>query len=273
MTALVVDHHDVTIGMGQALEQARALARRSIVGTLRQPQVWLPGLLFPMFIAAVNTSTMGRAVHIPGFPEVDSLLDFLLPASITQSVLFGGLTAGADTATDIQTGFFDRLLASPVSRTSILVGRLMGASVTGAGQAIVFMVVYGLFGVRVAGGPVAALLLVAFAMVLALVIGGFAAMLALRTGSAEAVQNVFPLTFIGLFISSAFFPTELMSGIYRSIARRNPVTWMVDGMRHQVVVGLDWSEAAVSLGTAAVLAGLSIYGANRALQSRLRRAA
>jgi ABC-2 type transport system permease protein len=127
--------------------------------------------------------------------------------------------------------------------------------------------------VRVAGGPVAALLLVAFAMVLALVIGGFAAMLALRTGSAEAVQNVFPLTFIGLFISSAFFPTELMSGVYRAIARRNPVTWMVDGMRHQVVVGLDWSEAAVALGTAAVLAGLSIWGANRALQSRLRRAA
>jgi ABC-2 type transport system permease protein len=272
VTALAVGH-DVTIGMGQALEQARALARRSIVGTLRQPQVWLPGLLFPMFIAAVNTSTMGRAVHIPGFPEVDSLLDFLLPASITQSVLFGGLTAGADTATDIQTGFFDRLLASPVSRTSILVGRLMGASVTGAGQAIVFMLVYGLFGVRVAGGPMAALLLVLFAMVLALVIGGFAAMLALRTGSAEAVQNVFPLTFIGLFISSAFFPTELMSGIYRSIARRNPVTWMVDGMRHQVVVGLDWGEAAVALGTAAVLAGLSIWGANRALRSRLRRAA
>jgi ABC-2 type transport system permease protein len=223
-----------------------------------------------MFIAAVNTSTMGRAVNIPGFPQVDSLLDFLLPASITQSVLFGGLTAGSDTATDIQTGFFDRLLASPVSRTSILVGRLTGASVTGAFQALVFMAVYGAFGVRLAGGVAAALLLVVYAMVLALVIGGFAAMLALHTGSAEAVQNVFPVTFIGLFISSAFFPTEVMHGIYRSIATRNPVTWMVDGMRHQVVVGLDWSEAAVSLAVAGGLAALSIYGANRALQARLR---
>jgi ABC-2 type transport system permease protein len=225
-----------------------------------------------MFIAAVNTSTMGRAVSIPGFPEVDSLLDFLLPASITQSVLFGGLTAGSDTATDIQTGFFDRLLASPVSRTSILVGRLAGASVTGAFQAIVFMVVYGAFGVRLAGGPIAAVLLIAFAMVLALVIGGFAAMLALRTGSAEAVQNVFPLTFIALFISSAFFPTELMSGVYQSIARRNPVTWMVDGMRHQVVAGLDWSEAAMSIAVAAALAALAIWGAHRALHARLRSA-
>lgn len=273
MTTAVAVHGEAQIGLGEALAQARGLARRSIVGTARQPQVWLPGLLFPMFIAAVNTSTMGRAVSIPGFPEVRSLLDFLLPASITQSVLFGGLTAGSDTATDIQTGFFDRLLASPVARTSILVGRLMGASVTGAFQAVVFMLVYGAFGVRLAGGLAAAGLLILYAMVLALVIGGFAAMLALRTGSAEAVQNVFPLTFIALFISSAFFPTEVMSGVYRSIATRNPVTWMVDGMRHQVIAGLDWSEAATSLAVAVSLAVVAIIGANMALRARLRSAA
>jgi len=274
MTVAVLDPHEVRIGRRQAVAQASALARRSIRGTIRQPQVWLPGLLFPMFIAAVNTSTMGKAVEfLPGFEGVDSLLDFLLPASITQSVLFGGLTAGSDTATDIQTGFFDRLLASPVSRTSILVGRLAGASVTGAFQAVVFMAIYGAFGVRVAAGLPGALLLIVYAMVLALVIGGFAAMLALRTGSAEAVQNVFPLTFIGLFISSAFFPTSSMSGLYRSIATRNPVTWMVDGMRHQVIVGLDWGEAATSIGVAAGLAVLAIYGAQRALRTRLRRAA
>lgn len=272
MTAALVDPHEVHIGTRQALDQARALARRSIIGTLRQPQVWVPGLLFPMFIAAVNTSTMGRSTSIPGFPEVDSLLDFLLPASITQSVLFGGLSAGTDTATDIQTGFFDRLLASPVSRTSILVGRLAGSAVTGAVQAIVFIAVYGIFGVRIAGGLPAIVLLLAYAMVVALVIGGFAAMLALRTGSAEAVQNAFPLTFISLFVSSAFFPTELMKGVYKSIAIRNPVTWMVDGMRHQVIVGLDWSEAATSLAVAAALAALAIFGANAALRSRLRRA-
>ncbi len=267
---LAAPHGEVRIGTRQAIAQAAGLARRSLRGTIRQPQVWLPGLLFPMFIAAVNTSTMGRAVQfLPGFEGVDSLLDFLLPASITQSVLFGGLTAGSDTATDIQTGFFDRLLASPVARTSILVGRLAGASVTGAVQAVVFMFVYGLFGARVAGGLPGALALVLYAMVLALVIGGFAAMLALRTGSAEAVQNVFPLTFISLFISSAFFPTESMHGVYRSIATRNPITWMIDGMRHQVVVGFDAGEAAVSIGVAALLAVVAILGAQRALRTRL----
>lgn len=271
MTALAIDHRgEVHIGVREALAQAAGLARRSIRGTIRQPQVWLPGLLFPMFLAAVNTSTMGKAVEfLPGFEGVDSFLDFLLPASITQSVLFGGLTAGSDTATDIQTGFFDRLLASPVARTSILVGRLAGASVTGAAQAIVFIAVYGAFGAEVKGGLPAMVALVLFAMVLALVIGGFAAMLALRTGSAEAVQNVFPLTFISLFISSAFFPTESMHGVYRSIATRNPITWMIDGMRHQVVVGFDLSEAAMSILVAAALAVLAVLGAQRALRRRL----
>ena len=268
--ALAPQPGQVRIGSREALAQARGLARRSIRGTIRQPTVWLPGLLFPMFIAAVNSSTMGAAVDfLPGFEGADSLLQFLLPASIVQSVLFGGLNAGADTATDIQTGFFDRLLASPVARTSILVGRLMGAAVTGAGQAVVFIVVYGIFGVRVAAGLPGMLLLVVYAMVLALVIGGFAAMLALRTGSAEAVQNVFPLTFISLFISSAFFPTEAMQGIYQTIAELNPITWMINGMRYQVVIGFDWSEAGKSIGVAAVLATLAIFGAHRALVARL----
>ena len=159
-----------------------------------------------------------------------------------------------------------------MARTSILVGRLAGASATGAIQAVVFIVVYGIFGVRVAGGVPGMLFLVLYAMVLALVIGGFAAMLALRTGSAEAVQNVFPLTFIALFISSAFFPTEAMTGAYQWIAERNPITWMIDGMRYQVIDGFDWSEGLLSIAIAGVLAALAIFGANRALQARLRRA-
>jgi ABC-2 type transport system permease protein len=253
-----------------ASEQAMVLARRSVLGVLRQPSVWVPGILFPMFIAAVNTSTMGRAVSFFPEPRPDSLLDFLLPASVTQAVLFGGLNAGSDTATDIQTGFFDRLLASPVSRTAILVGRLSGSAVMGGLQAIFFVIVYMAFGVRLAGGVGALLVLVVYAVVLGLVIGGFGATLALRTGQAEAVQNAFPLTFILLFISSAFFPTELMSGVYRSVAEKNPITWMVDGVRHQVIVGFDLGEAVGAIGIAAVLAVLMIASANAALRARLR---
>jgi ABC-2 type transport system permease protein len=260
--------HDVRVVMAQAL----VLCRRSVVGVLRQPGAWLPGMFFPMFLAAVNTAAMGRAVHIPGFPRVDSMLDFYLAASITQAVLFGGINAGADTAIDISSGFFDRLLASPVSRTAILVGRLAGSAVLGAVQAVIFVVTYGIFGVRVEGGIPGLIVVLVYAVLLSLVIGGFGATLALRTGQAEAVQNTFPLLFILLFISSAFFPTQLMNGIYRSIADRNPFTWMIDGVRHQIIVGFDWGEAAKALGIAALMAVLMIAAANAALRARLRRA-
>jgi ABC-2 type transport system permease protein len=215
---------------------------------------------------------MGRAVGFFPEPQPHSLLDFLLVASVTQAVLFGGLNAGSDTATDIQTGFFDRLLASPVSRTAILVGRLAGAAVMGMLQAVVFVAVYMLFGVRLAGGLAAFVIILLYALLLGLVIGGFGATLALRTGQAEAVQNAFPLTFILLFISSAFFPTELMSGAYQSVAEKNPITWMIDGVREQVIVGFKLAVAARAIAIVSVLAVLSIAAAHAALRARLRSA-
>lgn len=273
MTATVLDApgpHLAPHNLRVTVAQSAALSRRSIRGLLRQPTVWLPGIFFPMFLAAVNTAAMGRAIHIPGFPPVESMLDFYLAASVTQAVLFGGINAGADTAIDISTGFFDRLLASPVSRTAILVGRLAGSAVFGVVQALVFVVAYGIFGVRIEGGIPGLLVVLAYALLLALVIGGFAAVLALRTGQAEAVQNVFPLLFILLFVSSAFFPTELMRGIYQSVAERNPITWMIDGVRHQIIAGFDAGEALQALGIAAILAALMIAWANAALRARLR---
>lgn len=261
--------HVAPRGARVQLEQVLVLARRSILGTYRQPAAFMPALIFPLFIAAVNTSTMGRATGIPGFPEVDSLLDFLLASAITHGVLFGGITAGADTAVDIENGFFDRLLASPVSRTNLLVGRLAGAAALGVAQAFIFTGLFVAFGASVKGGPLGFLVLVVYAMLLALFVGGFAAMLALRTGSAEAVQNFFPVTFILLFISSAFFPTGLMGGVYRTIAENNPVTWMIDGARHQVITGFDAGQGLTAIGVAAAMAACTIALANAALRSRV----
>ena len=62
-----------------------------------------------------------------------------------------------------------------------------------------------------------------------------------------------------------------MSGVYQTIAEQNPITWMIDGMRYQVIVGFDLERGApMSIGVAAVLAALAIFGAHRALQARLR---
>jgi ABC-2 type transport system permease protein len=260
------------LGVRQHLAQAAALTGRGIRSAIRQPHVWGVGLLFPIFIAAVNTSTMGKATELADFPKVDSFLQFLLPAAITHAVLFGGLTAGTDTAIDLLNGFFDRLVVSPVSRTAVIAGRLTGSAITGALQAIVLVLLWWPFDAPVRGGPVAVAMLVLYAMLLSMVVGGFSATLAFRFNSAEAIGNIFPLAVVALFGSSAFFPTSLMHGPYGAFARHNPVTWMLDGMRTQITVGLDWSDAARSLGTAAALSALFLYTANRALRGRIARA-
>lgn len=256
-----------------ALAQTGALARRSIVGTFRQPTVWFPAIIFPLLIAAVNSAAFNRAPQAlapMGFPPVESFLQFLLPGTLAQGVMFGGIIGGSDVALDIENGFFERLLASPVARWSILVGRLAGSAVLGAFQALVFVVVFVAFGAPIEGGLPAVLVLTLAAMLLALAVGGFAASIGLRTGSQEAVQNAFPLLFVLVFVSSAFFPTALMSGWYKAVADHNPITWMIDGMRALVVYGFDWTDALTAVGVAAGLAVLAVLVATRQFRRRLR---
>lgn len=255
--------------MTVALAQVAALARRSVLATVRQPPVWFPALLFPLLIAAVNAAAFNRATALPGFPEVDSFFDFLLPASMIQGVMFGAVAGGSDIALDIEDGFFERLLAAPIWRPSILVGRLAGGAVLGAIQALVFVGVFSLFGARIHSGLPGLLVLVVLAMVLAVGIGGVTAAVGVRTGSQETVQNSFPLIFILLFLSSAFFPTELMEGWYQQLSEANPVTWVIDNARDLVIGGWSWSSAATCLGVALAMATATVALAAWQLRIRL----
>jgi ABC-2 type transport system permease protein len=249
--------------------QTSMLARRSIVGTLRQPTVWFPALVFPLLIAAVNSAALGRSTALPGFPPVESFGQFLLVGTLTQGVMFGGIIGGSDVALDIENGFFERLVASPVPRWSILVGRLAGSAVLGAAQAAIFVAVFTLFGAPIEGGIPAVLVLMVMGMLLALAVGGFAASIGLRTGSQEAVQNMFPLLFVLVFFSSAFFPTALMAGWYQWVAERNPITWMIDAARYLVIYGFDARDALQAIGVAAGLALLMVSIATRQFRRRL----
>ena len=116
---------------------------------------WCPGLFFPLVLMAIFTASFANAPGaIPGFPPVRSFLDFAIAGAILQGILIGGTTAGAAFALDIEGGFFDRLVASPVSRTAILIGRLAGGVVIAMAQTLLFLAIGIAFGVRVEGGVV-----------------------------------------------------------------------------------------------------------------------
>jgi ABC-2 type transport system permease protein len=179
--------------------QTSALSVRSMIALWRQPATVIPSMIFPLFFVALGTSSFSRAINLPGFPVVDSFLNFALAGAIVQGVLFGSITGAAALATDIENGFFDRLLVAPTARSSILFGRLAGAMAFGALQTAFFIAVLLPFGLGIKSGPIGVAVMILGGTMTALGVGAIMSAMALRTGSSEAVQGSFPLLFIMLF--------------------------------------------------------------------------
>lgn len=256
--------------MNLATAQTLALARRGVVGTLRTPQALIPGLFFPLTLLAIFTASFADAPGaIPGFPPVRGFLDFALAGAILQGILIGGTTAGAAFALDIEGGFFDRLVASPVSRTAILAGRLAGGVAVAMAQTVLFVVIGVALGARIAGGVAGIGVLLLLAVLLAVAMSGLGIVLALRSGSAEAVQGTFPLFFALMFFSSAFFPRETMTGWFKAVADANPISYLVEAMRQQVIDGVDTRVTLIGLGVAAALAVVALAACHLAFRARL----
>lgn len=254
-----------------AIVQTLALSRRAVMLLARRPSQWASGVLFPLFFAALGAAAFDKMRALPGFPEVDSYFSFLLPGTLIHSVLFGCLSAGSEMAVDIESGFFDRLVAMPISRVSILLGRVGGATVLGGAFALFFSFVMQLLGASIQGGPAAILVLIVVGALLGTAVGSFTMVVALRTGSQEAINGLFPVTFALVFFSSAFFPTALMTGWYQTLAEANPVTWMVDGLRDLVITGWSYQSAIEAIAVATAFAVVTLFFAYRALRWRLSR--
>jgi ABC-2 type transport system permease protein len=248
-----------------------ALGARSVRQTFRRPQLMAPILVFPTLLLAIQTAGAGRAVDLPGFPEVEGFLDFMLAGAMIQATLLAGNSGGIALAVDIEMGFTDRLLAAPISRFAMVLGRLAGTAALGAAAAVWFLAIGLVFGATIAEGVPGALLIVVFVSLTSVAFGGIGAAVALRTGSASVVQGLFPLVFVVLFLSSAFFPANLMLEPAASVADFNPLSFIVEGVRDPVISALSadafWEAAAsiALIGTIGV--GLSALALRRRLRT------
>ena len=164
---------------------------------------------------------------------------------------------------------FDRLVASPVARIAILTGRLGGGVAVAMVQTVAFLAIGVIFGARVEGGAAGVAIMLVLACLMAIAVSGLGVVLALRTGSAEAVQGTFPLFFALLFFSSAFFPRETMTGWFRTVADLNPISYLVEAMRDQVIVGVEARATLIGLGVVIALAALAVAGSYLAFRARL----
>jgi ABC-2 type transport system permease protein len=251
--------------------QVGALARRSVTRTARQPASAIPPLVFPLALLAVNSGGLQASTTLPGFPS-SSFLAFALAVPFIQGALFSTMNAGTDLARDIQTGFFSRLSLTPMRGSALLAGQLTGIVLLGLIQAGVYTVVGLLVGVRFESGPGGIVVLFVFAALVSLGFGALGSFLALRTGSGESIQGLFPVLFVFLFISSMNAPRSLMEvDWFRTAATLNPVSYLIECVRSLVITGWDAQALALGFGVAIVLAAVSIVAASWALTRRLER--
>jgi ABC-2 type transport system permease protein len=254
------------------IEQVAAVGRRSAVGVLRQRALVIFPMLFPLILFAINGTSLARVTEIPGFPT-HSYRAFLLAFPFVQGAMFVSISAGTSLARDVETGFLNRLALTPLRSEAMLFGQLGGALVMGCIQAIVYLLVGLATGVTIVSGVGGVLVLLTLSITISFAFASLGGLLALRLGTGEAIQSIFPLLFVTLFLSSATLPRNVIgTAWFREIATYNPVSYMIEGLRSLVIQGWNAEALALAFGIALALAVGSLALARPAMKSRLARA-
>ena len=251
--------------------QVAALARRAMLKTLRQPFQMFPVIFFPVLLLAVNASGLRAATHLPGFPS-DSYISFAIAVAFIQGGMFSLINTGTNLAEDIESGFFHRLALTPMHRVSLIAGMLLGVCALGAIQSSAYILIGLALGTHLDAGVGGALVLVALGALAATGFGAIGCFAALQTGSGEAVQGLFPLFFVFIFLSSSNLPRSLLkTGWFHTVATWNPISYLIEGFRSLYIVGWDATALLRGFAVAAGLLALGLALVGVGMRRRLQR--
>jgi ABC-2 type transport system permease protein len=253
------------------LTQVGALARRSVLKTLRQPFQMFPIVFFPAILLGVNASGLRAVTLLPGFPT-HSYVSFAIAVAFIQGAMFSLINTGTNLAEDIESGFFNRLALTPLRRVALIAGLLVGVAGLGALQSAVYILLGVIVGAHLDAGVGGALVVIVLGSLTALAFSSFGCVAALRTGSSEAVQGLFPLFFVFLFLSSANLPRQLLrTSWFHTVATWNPLSYLVEGFRSLYIFGWDSTALLRGFGVAVGLLIVGLLAVQGALRVRLQR--
>lgn len=250
-----------------ALRDVASIAGRALRAVPRELETVIPPVFIALFFFVVNIGTLQRLTesHLKGF----DIKAFMLPTAILLGVT--GVSRAGSLVLDIQSGYLDRLLLTPVRRLAILIGHML-ADVAIACMLMVPILGLALgLGVRLQSGPAGGLAFLLMGCAWSLAFAGFGYAIALKTGNPAAVNSSFLLFFPFLFMTSSYVPRAQLSGWLGSIATWNPVTYVLEGLRSLVTQGWQW-DSLVKAVMAIIAVGLvSMSLCLAALRGRTRR--
>ncbi len=244
------------------MNETMLLARRAIREVWRLPAATVPALAVPLFFFMVNLGQVNKI-----FPKSTPFLHgqgyaaFALPVSLVFAV--SSATSGLAMVTDIDVGYLDKLLATPIRRTAVVWGRLASDLVRGMLVSVAVLAVGFAFGARVHTGVIGAILLIVLSTLWGMAYAGIAITVALATKNVQTTNASFLVFFPLLFLTPNFVPFDLLAPTMRVIARCNPVSYIITGQRDLILFGhIHWGSLLLTFGliaaTGAVLTGLSL---------------
>jgi ABC-2 type transport system permease protein len=245
------------------------IARRAVRAIPREPESFVPALFIPAFFFIVNIGALQDLTEsVPG-AEGFSYRSFQLPTAIIFAVT--GISRAPGLVTDLQSGYFDRLLLSPVRRLPLLLGLMLADFALVVVLCIPVIILGLIVGVSFGTGPLGMLMFILIGALWGLAFTGFPYAIALKTANPGAVASSFILFFPFAFLTSSTVPLENLTGWMRTIARFNPITYVLEGMRSLLEDEWDWSDIGKAFLAIAILGAVSQFLALSALRGRIDR--
>lgn len=224
-----------------------SVAIRALRSIPRDPEVIIPALIIPVFFYFVNVGALSKLTG-GAQPHGFDYKAFQIPSSILFAVT--GISRANTVVTDIQTGYLDRLLMTPVNRLALLIGMMVADFVLVVALTIPVIVLGLATGVSFATGVGGALVFILIGGLWGLMFAGFPYAIAFKTGNPAAVNTSFVIFFPFMFLTTAFVPRDALSGWLSGAARVNPVTYLLEALRSLLMEG--WNGAAIAKGLAAI---------------------
>src|SRR3954449_6684094 len=238
--------------------QAWVLGQRALREAWRTPEAIVPTLFIPLFFLVVNVGQAGKIFPAAStdFLEGQGYGAFQLPQSLLLAASFG--TAALFLVEDIEGGYFDKLRAAPISRASLVLGRLIAEAVKAVLISAAIVALGIAFGISIASGVLGFVLLVGLTALWSCVFVGFMQLIALTTRSAAATNSGGLIFFPLLFLTPNFVPRDMLTHPMEIAASINPVTYVMEGLRSLVLVDLDWTDILQGFAVVAVAAAVML---------------
>ncbi len=251
------------------LTQVSMMMWRTLITNIRVPAVILPPLIISVFFLFVYEASLSGAANF--FLRGQSYLGFILPLSVVSAALSGAGVAGQSIVRDIENGYFDKLMLTPVSRVAVVLGPMVAGAILLGVQTSLLIVIALVMGLEPATGLPGILGVLGFSMLLGLAFSGFTIGVALRSGSAGATQGAGFLFFPLSFLTATFVPLSLLTGWIKVAATYNPITYILEAMRGIINTGWDTEILLRGLGAIALMAVVLYAFAFSSLKARTKR--